>query len=204
MPPAIVIWADYSCPFCYVATERADWVQDRYGARVRWAPFDLHPEYPPEGLAIERLQARLGPDWRRSLERKVADAGLPLAPVARIPRTRDALIVAELARERGVFEALHRRLFAACWAQGRDIGDRATLVQEAEAAGLAADEVATALATGRYADVIERSTSVLRERPAAQGVPTWLVDDELVLSGVPTRDALVRGLRYLGHEPVAQ
>lgn len=46
--PQVTVWADYICPFSYVALERAAWLERRYGAEVEWLPFDLHPEYPAE------------------------------------------------------------------------------------------------------------------------------------------------------------
>ena len=30
--------------------ERAAWLERRFGASVEWLAFDLHPEYPPEGI----------------------------------------------------------------------------------------------------------------------------------------------------------
>ena len=37
-------------------------MKERFGATLEWLPFDLHPEYPPEGIPREQLVARYGPD----------------------------------------------------------------------------------------------------------------------------------------------
>jgi predicted DsbA family dithiol-disulfide isomerase len=44
--------------------ERAAWLERRFGAEIEWLPFDLHPEYPPEGLSFEQLEAKYNRDLR--------------------------------------------------------------------------------------------------------------------------------------------
>src|SRR4051794_34581776 len=123
MAPLIRIWSDYICPFCYVATERAAWLEREYGAEIEWLPFDLHPEYPPEGIAIEDLERQYGRELRSGQARMFDEAGLPHTTRTRLPRSHAALNVAELARERGVHTELHKRLMTAFWAEDRDISD---------------------------------------------------------------------------------
>src|SRR3954471_11669433 len=154
MPPLIRIWSDYVCPFCYVATERATWLERRYGAQIEWLPFDLHPEYPPEGIPIEELEARYGRDLRAGQARMFAEAGLPHAARTQIPNSHAALNVAELAREHGVHEPLHKRLMTAFWAEDRDISDPDVLVEEAEPFGLDTEAVHTAATTHPYEERI--------------------------------------------------
>src|SRR3954464_13630606 len=101
MAPLIRIWSDYICPFCYVATERAAWLERRYGAEIEWLPFDLHPEYPPEGIAIAAPAARYGRDLRAGQARACDAAGLPHAARPRMPNSRAARNVGGLPRERG-------------------------------------------------------------------------------------------------------
>ena len=37
-------------------------MEERHGATVTWLPFDLHPEYPPEGRPRSELRRRFGED----------------------------------------------------------------------------------------------------------------------------------------------
>src|SRR6476646_3747078 len=91
MGPTVEVFADPLCPFCYVALERADWLEQRVGATLRWRPFDLHPEYPPEGIAREVLLARYGPDMQAAVKRMFEEAGLPPADLPpRVPNSRRA------------------------------------------------------------------------------------------------------------------
>ena len=42
------------------AEERAEWLRREAGAEVEWLPFDLHPEYPAQGIPRADLLARYG------------------------------------------------------------------------------------------------------------------------------------------------
>jgi predicted DsbA family dithiol-disulfide isomerase len=130
------------------------------------------------------------------------EAGLPYAgSLEKVPNSRKALMLGELARERGVFEALHPRLFDAYWARGRDIGDEQVLVEEAGAVGLDQEEVLDAVRDGRYLDQIEAETRGVLELGAG-GVPAWLIDRRLLVPGAQPHDVFARALEQLGHAPV--
>src|SRR3954471_12612608 len=122
MGPTVEVFADPICPFCYVALERADWLEQRFGATLRWRPVDLPPEYPPEGIPREVLLARYGPDMQAAVKRMFEEAGLPAADLPpRVPNSRRAQRVAISAGER--FGELYRRYSEAYFGRGRDIGD---------------------------------------------------------------------------------
>ena len=182
MAPLVRIWSDYTCPFCYVGIERAAWLEERYGAEIEWLPFDLHPEYPPDGIAMEQLEARFGRELRSGQRAMFAAAGLPYAERTRIPSSRAALNVAELARERGVHPQLHHRLMTGFWAEDRDIGSVDVLVEEATAFGLDADEVRDVATTHPYRDRIQASTQAVYEM-GASGVPAFVIDDRMLIPG---------------------
>jgi len=129
------------------------------------------------------------------------EAGLPHAEALdKVPNSRRALMVAELARERGEFGALHPRLFDAYWARGRDIGDERVLVEEGAAVGLEQGDVLDALRDGRYQERIEQFTEAALQLGAG-GVPAWLVDERLLVPGAQPHDVFERVLERLGHAP---
>ena len=122
------------------------------------------------------------------------EAGLPHAEALdKVPNSRRALMVAELARERGEFGALHPRLFDAYWARGRDIGDERVLVEEGAAVGLEQGDVLDALRDGRYKERIEQFTEAALQLGAG-GVPAWLVDERLLVPGAQPHDVFERVL----------
>jgi predicted DsbA family dithiol-disulfide isomerase len=131
-------------------------------------------------------------------------AGLPYAGnLEKIPNSRRAQMLGELARERGLFAALHPRLFDAYWARGLDIGDERVLVAEGTAVGLSEGEIRETLEDARYVDQIEAFTRAAIELGAG-GVPAWLVDERYLVPGAQPHDVFEQVLGRLGHEPVAE
>jgi predicted DsbA family dithiol-disulfide isomerase len=128
-------------------------------------------------------------------------AGLPHARrLDRVPNSRHALIVAELARDRGLLDEVHPRLFDAYWARGRDIGDDAVLVEEGTAAGLGADEIVAALESPAYLERIAEQTDEAVGL-GATGVPAWVIDQRLLVPGAQPHEVFERVLERLGHAP---
>jgi predicted DsbA family dithiol-disulfide isomerase len=150
---------------------------------VTWLPFDLHPEYPPEGIPRATLHARYGERFAEHVEARFRAEGLAYDPPADVvPSSRAALRVTELARDRGLHEPVHDRLMDAYWAEGRNIGDPDVLRTLAVEAGLAASEVDGVLAGQAYLDRVEAST---REAISVgvTGVPAFLLDSRLLVLG---------------------
>jgi predicted DsbA family dithiol-disulfide isomerase len=154
------------------------------GAAVNWLPFDLHPEYPPEGLPREQLLARYGGDaMTERITRFFAERGLAYNPHPEVvPNSMNALRLTELARDLGRHAEMHDRLMDAYWAEAKNIGDPDVLREETAAVGLPTDEVEDVLAGDRYRDRVEAST---REAYAmgANAVPAFVLDRRLLVLG---------------------
>jgi len=133
-----------------------------------------------------------------------ADAGLPYAgTLEKIPNSRHALTLGELARDRGVFDVLHPRLFDAYWARGLDIGDEGVLVDEGTAAGLDEAEIRDTFRDGPYGERIQEQTEAAIEIGAG-GVPAWLIDGRALVPGAQPHETFDRVLERLGHSTVAE
>jgi predicted DsbA family dithiol-disulfide isomerase len=129
-------------------------------------------------------------------------AGLPHAEALdKVPNSRRGLMLAELARERGRFDALHRRLFDAYWARGRDIGEERVLIDEGTAVGLEEGEIIDTLRDGRYLEQIAAQTRAAIELGAG-GVPAWVIDQRVLVPGAQPHDIFARVLERLGHSPL--
>ena len=154
------------------------------GAEVNWLPFDLHPEYPPEGIPREQLLARYGGDAMIDrITRFFAERGLEYNPNPDVvPNSMNALRLTELARDLGLHAELHDRLMDAYWAEAMNIGDLDVLRGEAAAVGLPTDDVEDVLAGDRYRDRVEGST---REAYGlgANAVPAFVLDRRLLVLG---------------------
>jgi predicted DsbA family dithiol-disulfide isomerase len=161
----------------------------------------LHPEYPPEGIPRAELEQRYGPGLVDRQRAMFEAAGLPFAgTIDKIPNSRGALMLGELARDTGRLDELHPRLFDAYWGRGRDIGDQGVLVEEGTAVGLAESEIVDALHDRRYLPRIEAETRHAIE-VGAGGVPAWLVDQRLLVPGAQPHEVFAMAMERLGHAP---
>ena len=180
-----------------MALERAAWLEREHGARVDWLPFDLHPEYPPEGIPREELHRRYPEDAHARTREMVEASGMPYNPPPEIvPRSRKALEVTELARERGLHEQVHERLMRAYWAEGQNIGDEEVLLGLVAGTGLDRDEAAAALAHGSYAERVDASTAEA-QRNGINAIPAFVLGGRLLLLGAQPHETFERALRQL-------
>jgi predicted DsbA family dithiol-disulfide isomerase len=164
-------------------------MRERFDAQVTWLPFDLHPEYPPEG--VPRTEHPATGSARAMFEA----AGLDYNPPPDVrSNSRAALRLAELAREQGRFDALHSRLMDAYWSEARDIGDHDVLRSLADEAGVdGADEL---LRGDRYLDRVLGST---REAQSIgiSGIPAFLLGGRLLVLGAHPRETFERAFQQL-------
>ena len=163
----------------------AEQARREFDADVTWLPFDLHPEYPPEGIPLAELHRRygIGTGERDPLRESFAAAGLVYDRPDVVPNSRPALRMAELAREFGLHGPFHRRLMEAYWSQATDIGDPGELRRIAADVGLDAAGVERVIAEpSAYLDVVEGST-VQANRIGINAIPAFLLDQRLLVIG---------------------
>ena len=60
----VTVYFDFVCPFCYLG--RGFWMrmQEERPVESTWVPWEIHPEYPPEG-GPEKSDARARADLNR-------------------------------------------------------------------------------------------------------------------------------------------
>jgi predicted DsbA family dithiol-disulfide isomerase len=149
------------------------------------------------------LLERYGSALTERLSAMFAEAGLPYASALdKVPNSRRAQALGELARDRGVHAELHPRLFDAYWARGLDLGDEGVLVAEGRAVGLQEDEIRAAVLDPEYLERIAQQTAAALESGAG-GVPAWLVDERALIPGAQPHELFDRVLEQLGHQPLA-
>lgn len=201
----LTIVSDYICPWCYIGMARATQLQREFELDVTWHPYELHPEFPQEGVDREQRPPR--PEGYVShLRSLIESAGLPFQPSLHVPNSHRALEASEFARERGAFDALHRALFDAYFGRGRDIGDVEVLKELGTEAGLDADDLGQAIESGAYAALIDQRTAEARTR-GASGTPTFIFEKdgfELPIVGAQEYALFENVARRMGARPLAE
>ena len=195
----IDVWSDVMCPWCLIGWHQLQkglaLVAGEIEAEVRWRPFELNPDMPPEG---EPQQAHVMRKYQRTQEQAAAgrgqmqriasDAGAVLsytgtdgddAPPARMWNTFLAHKLLGHALDAGgpqVQTRLKLALFKAHFNERRNVSDPAVLLAIAEAEGLDRGPCEAALAD-----------PAMTERVRAEEAHAW----DLNISGVPAM--LVQG-----------
>jgi predicted DsbA family dithiol-disulfide isomerase len=173
---------------------------DEFHVDVTWWPFELHPETPPEGRDLTALVERRGSEYRDHLRSYAAEAGITLASNRHLSNSHRSLELAEFARDRGKFDAVHDALFKVYFEEARDVGDLDVLLQVAADAGLDPEEFRFETLIGRYAALVDQATATAREK-GVTSTPTMIFDDRFVLTGAQDIDTYRSVLERLGAVP---
>jgi predicted DsbA family dithiol-disulfide isomerase len=172
-------------------------MERQFGANVTWLPFDLHPEYPPEGLPREQLLARYGAGTTERMQQFFAARGLEYNPHPElVPNSMCALQLTELARDLGRHAEVHDRLMDAYWGEAQNIGDPDVLRLLAAELGLPADDVEEVLAGDRFRDRVQDST---RQAVSfgANAVPAFVLDRRLLVLGAQPEEVFEQAFAQL-------
>jgi predicted DsbA family dithiol-disulfide isomerase len=123
----LIIYGDFNCPFSALASVRVDALRvagDDH--EIEWRAVQHDSAIPAAGEPVEgEAAAELAAEVAEIRELSVGDVHLELVvpPV----RSNTAAASAAFAGGGGRAELLRRRLFAAVWAEGRNVGDPAEL-----------------------------------------------------------------------------
>jgi predicted DsbA family dithiol-disulfide isomerase len=170
------------------------WLERQFGARVTWLPFDLHPEYPPEGIPRAQLVARYGEGYDAHTRELFAAEGLAYAPPPDVvPNTRLALELGEQARAEGLHRPYHDRVMDAYWAESANISQRTVLEELARAVGVSEEGIAQALDERPWAPGVDASTA-RAQRAGATGVPAFVIDWRVLVVGAQPRELLAQAI----------
>ncbi len=171
----VTVFSDYICPFCYLGFLRLERLRDRHDLKVNWCGLEIHPENPPQGQPVAAL-GYSDAQWhglQESLRQLAREDGVVFGPQHRTTNSRQALLLAEAAKEEGpeVFYRLHRRLFEAYLIEDRNIGDRAILAAVAGEAGVSTAVQERARREPRYLQRLQHHRR-LAQRAGVRATPT--------------------------------
>jgi predicted DsbA family dithiol-disulfide isomerase len=170
-------------------------MRDRFGAEITWLSYDLHPEYPPEGVSRAELHARYRAAAHERIQAQFERQGLTYNPPPEVvPNTRLALQLTELAHARGLGAQMHDRLMDAYWVEARNIGDADEL--RALAAELEIDDADVAWEDATYLERVVASTAQAHSI-GVTGVPGFLLDRRLLVLGAQPRELFEQAFAQL-------
>ncbi len=190
----VEVISDVICPWCFVGKRRLEKaiarLQGQHEVQVRWLPFQLNPTMPKEGISRREYRTTKFGSWERSLEldAHVAEVGktegihFAFDRIERTPNTLDAHRLIWLADQHGCQDAVVEALFLAYFSDGRDIGNRQTLIEIGREASLEHHTVASTLNSDDGTESIKEAGE-LPQRHRVKSVPFFVINDEITLSG---------------------
>jgi predicted DsbA family dithiol-disulfide isomerase len=201
MTLAVEVISDVICPWCYVGKkrlERAIAAFEGHQVRVRWLPFQLNPTMPKEGISRKEYRIRKFGSWERSLEldAKLVAVGetesidFAFDRIERTPNTVDAHRLIWLSGQQGCQGAVVESLFVAYFTEGRDITNRQTLIEVVADVGLDRQLTETMLNSNEGFDELKEAEELSR-RHRVGGVPFFIINNEITLSGAQQPDAFL-------------
>jgi predicted DsbA family dithiol-disulfide isomerase len=149
-----VVFADFVCPYSYLAVDQIDRLAREYEVKPLWRPHWLHPETPVEGAP--RASTPESAAKRERLKAWIQEMAPEQYPRIRFPEKRQysfrAFEALELAYDYGVDAEFKTALYDLMWTQGADIAEVETLVEAGKRAGVDAAEMKQALDDGAYVE----------------------------------------------------
>jgi len=200
----IDIVSDVVCPWCFIGKRHLEAALAQFEAPVsiRWLPYFLNPDTPPEGEPYRPFLERKfgGAAALEEIWARVRAAGRP-AGIAfafeRIALRANTLAAHRLIhrwQQQGDASPLVERIFNAGFCEGRFIGDPVVLADIAAACGADRDETLAWLLSGSEADAVIAQEARLREL-GISGVPFFIFNGRLAVSGAQPPEVLLDALR---------
>jgi len=154
---------------------------------IRYTHFPLHPETPPEGVALTELFAgreALFAEMKARLERLAEELGLPYADRTHTYNSRLAQELGKWAETVEGGEAVHDALFRAYFAEARDISRPEVLLEVAQTVDLPEGEARRVLEERSFRQAVDRDWERSR-RMGVTGVPTYAAGGFAVVGAQP-------------------
>jgi predicted DsbA family dithiol-disulfide isomerase len=187
------ILSDPICPWCLIGKaqlERALEARPDHPFVIEWHPFQLNPDMPAEGVDRRTyLEEKFGGKERAvqiyaRIAQNAEAAGITInfEGIKRTPNTLDAHRLIHWAGIEGAQNRVVSSLMRAYFQEGRDIGDRDTLADIADSAGLDAAVIRKLLdSDADLADI--RARDVAAREMGVNAVPTFIVAGKHAVPG---------------------
>ncbi|QUJ77949.1 DsbA family oxidoreductase [Sulfitobacter albidus] len=201
------------CPWCIIGFRQLEQALGAtgVGARVRWHPFELNPNMPPEGQNLrEHITEKYGIDAEQSAANRLqmSDLGQSLGITfnwgddSRIVNSFAAHQLLDWSLEHGKQHPLKMALFAAHFTDGRDVSDPQTLVAIAGEVGLDKDAARRVLESGSHVDQVRERQTFWTSR-GISGVPSMVFGGTYLVTGAQGAQAYAQLLKRVVAEQTA-
>lgn len=202
----VEIWSDVMCPFCYIGKRKFESALKQFNhsdnIEIVWKSFQLDPEMKTDATKSthEYLADRKG--WTLDYAKQVSAHVTNLAKEvgleynfdkSKVANSFNAHRVAHLAKLSGVGDAMEEVLFKAYFTEGKNIDDKATLVELGNSIGLNSAEVESVLNSNLYTDEVNNDIEEAQQ-VGVKGVPFFVIDRKFAVSGAQPSEVFLNAL----------
>ena len=192
-PLQIDIISDVMCPWCIIGYRQLEEALEATGTEheIRWHPFELNPQLPPEGQSIfENFQQKYDspPEKTKETVQMYADMGAQLGfefnldDDSKMHNSFNLHQLLHWANQQGRKNDLEMALFKAHFSDGREMSDIAVLADVASEIGLDHDEALAVLEDQRFASAVREEQKFWIEQ-GITGVPAVVFDRQHLVTG---------------------
>jgi len=200
------IWSDVVCPFCYIGKKRLEHVAEQAGIEldIHWHSFELDPDAPAkhEVSNTQRLAQKYGRSYaemeemERNIAAMAATEGIDFQwQKANSGNSFNAHRIIHLAQSKGLGNEAKEAFFHAYMTEGLAIGEREVVEEIASRIGLDNAEVEYVLDSDELADFVRHDEKIAHEQLKVTGVPFFVFDQKLALSGAQPREIFLQALQ---------
>jgi len=205
----IDIWSDIMCPFCYIGKRNFESALGQLSntdqIEIEWKSFQLDPGIPEHRADNVNLYEYLAQRKGMNLAQSVAihNSVTETAKRAGLEYNFDKAVVAnsfnahrviQLAKTKGLGDAMEERLFRAYFTEGKDVADPAVLTKLGVDAGLTEADVSEALSNEAYADKVRKDIKEAQQS-GLTGVPFFVFDRRYAISGAQPPEMFLQTLQ---------
>lgn len=193
----VEIWSDVMCPFCYIGKRNFEHALASFNEKenvvIEWKSFQLDPTVPHdlqfEGDIYQYLAEKKGWSYEQSVQvhQQVVEmaAGVGLTydfSKAKPANSLRAHLLIQLAKSKGLDDAMEEALFKAYFTDGKDFGDVQELKLLGLEIGLSEIDMDMALQSEKFIDQV---TTDIQEgqQLGLTGVPFFVIDRKFAISG---------------------
>lgn len=209
-PLRIDIVSDVMCPWCVIGYRQLAKALEATGIahEIRWHPFELNPDMPPEGQNVrEHIAEKYGATKQQSEQNRIrmTEAGAQVGfdfrytDDTRMHNTFNTHQLLHWAGQQGRTHDLKQALFSAHFTHGRNLSDDNVLADIAAEIGLDRAEALAVLEDQRFAHEVRSAERSWLEQ-GVQGVPAVIFNRRHLVTGAQGVENYTRILQQLAQE----
>lgn len=206
----VEIWSDIMCPFCYIGKRKFEAALDKFPKKneveIIWKSYQLDPnikEQPGKDIYSYLAEAKgQSLEWSKKMHENVVNMAKSVGleynfDKAVIANSFDAHRVIQLAKKKGLGDAIEERLFKAYFTEGKNFADHETIAAIGEEVGLDRKEILSLLNSNDLADNVH---SDIEEgmRLGLRGVPFFVFNRKIGVSGAQDSEIFLQALEEAG------